>query len=533
MARSTEPVAHGHSRQGVTLRQGAFVLAGIFAALVLTHLPLLRLPYYWDEAGYYIPAAYDFLRSGSLIPYSTLSNAHPPLPSLYLAALWKLFGFTPLVTRIAMCFVSAVALAAVYALSVETTGKPQVGAATVLVTALYPIWFAQSTLAHADMFAAAAVLWGIYFYLRDRAGWGAAVCFSLAVLAKETALVTPLALAIWGMRLAAGAPNPRRRLSTIVRLALPILPLALWYLYHWRRTGFVFGNPEYLRYNATQTLTPLRILLAFLHRLMHITLHMNLFVPVLAMFACMLLPPVSEDRNAPRERISFADQKVFYVVIAASVLCFSVLGGALLTRYLLPCYPLVLLMCVNTFRRRLRGWLGLVALTLAAFVAGLFVNPPYRFAPEDNLAYSDMIRLQQAAIQQIETRYPGATVLTAWPASDELTKPELGYVSQPLSVVPIDNFSFAQVERAAQSPTSYTVALIFSTKYDPPHLLLSLGHRNQLYDQRFFSFHRDLSAAAAARLLGGSVVWRQQRKGQWAALIHFDRPVEARLSFLP
>ena len=57
----------------------------IFVALYLSHLPLLRLPYYWDEAGYYIPAAYDLLRTGALIPYSTLSNAHPPLPAIYLA----------------------------------------------------------------------------------------------------------------------------------------------------------------------------------------------------------------------------------------------------------------------------------------------------------------------------------------------------------------------------------------------------------------------------------------------------------------
>ena len=40
----------------------------IFAALYVSHFTLLRLPYYWDEAGYYIPAAWDFFRTGSLIP---------------------------------------------------------------------------------------------------------------------------------------------------------------------------------------------------------------------------------------------------------------------------------------------------------------------------------------------------------------------------------------------------------------------------------------------------------------------------------
>src|SRR6516162_519327 len=34
----------------------------IFVALYATHFDLLRLPYYWDEAGYYIPAAWDFFR---------------------------------------------------------------------------------------------------------------------------------------------------------------------------------------------------------------------------------------------------------------------------------------------------------------------------------------------------------------------------------------------------------------------------------------------------------------------------------------
>ena len=79
------------------------VLPAIFVAVVAAHAALLHLPYYWDEAGYYIPAAYDFFRTGALVPYSTLSNAHPPLPSVYLAVWWEVFHFAPVVTRTAMC----------------------------------------------------------------------------------------------------------------------------------------------------------------------------------------------------------------------------------------------------------------------------------------------------------------------------------------------------------------------------------------------------------------------------------------------
>ena len=49
----------------------ALGIIATFAGLLLLHLPLLRLPYFWDETGYYIPAALDFYRIGSLIPVST------------------------------------------------------------------------------------------------------------------------------------------------------------------------------------------------------------------------------------------------------------------------------------------------------------------------------------------------------------------------------------------------------------------------------------------------------------------------------
>jgi len=74
------------------------VFPAVFVALFASHFTLLSLPYYWDEAGYYIPAAWDFFRTGSLIPITTLTNAHPPLPSIYLALWWKVFSFCPLVT---------------------------------------------------------------------------------------------------------------------------------------------------------------------------------------------------------------------------------------------------------------------------------------------------------------------------------------------------------------------------------------------------------------------------------------------------
>jgi 4-amino-4-deoxy-L-arabinose transferase-like glycosyltransferase len=505
----------------------------IFVALYATHFALLTVPYYWDEAGYYIPAAWDFFRTGSLIPVTTLTNAHPPLPSIYLALWWMASGFLPEVTREAVLMVAALGLLAVWRLAMRLVGVPSVAFWTVLLTGLYPIWFAQSSLAHADIFAAACSLWGLACILPEhgRKPWAAALWFSAAALSKETAIAIPLTLAVVNLFEAVRAPQaaPRSLLSQAAWLSSCVLPLAAWYAWHYAKTGFLFGNPEFLRYNAQANLSPLRFLAAFGHRILHLTAHMNMFVPVLMTIAALLLDPRPDPDGGDRASIGRPVLRRIFLLLLVNALLFSVLGGALLTRYLLPMYPLVLLVAVTTFYRRIPYWHGVALFSAAAFLVGLFVNPPYGFAPEDNLAYAHVVRMHLAGIAQLEHRYPGATVLTAWPMTDELTRPELGYVKQPWEVARIDDFTPAQIDIAAGEPEKYSAALVFSTKYDPPSPLFSLGARSKALDERFFGLHHDLPPELIARQLGGTMVWRRDDDGMWIALIRFNRQVEARL----
>ena len=505
----------------------------IFAALYASHFTLLRVPYYWDEAGYYIPAAWDFFRTGSLIPITTLTNAHPPLPSIYLALWWKLSGFDPEVTREAVLIVSAFGLLAVWRLAIRLVGVVSVAFWTTVLTGIYPIWFAQSSLAHADIFAAACSLWGLVYTLpsRGRNSIAAAVWFSAAALCKETSIAIPLTLA--AIDLAESFRQPRVARTRLWRDALwpcvCVLPLAAWYAYHYAKTGFLFGNPQFLRYNAESTLSPLRFLAAFGHRVLHLTAHMNLFVPVFIALAALVLTPRPDAEGHNRQTIPAPALRRILLLLLAEALLFSLLGGALLTRYLLPIYPLVQLLAVSALYRRVPYWHAAALLSAGAFVAALFINPPYGFAPEDNLAYAHVVRLQLAGIEQLEHRYPGAAVLTAWPMTDELTRPELGYVKEPWEVCPIDDFSAAQIESAAQEPEKYSVALVFSTKYDPRSPLFTLGARSRALDERYFGLHHDLPPETIAFQLGGTLVWKSQDQGMWIALIRFNRQVEARV----
>src|ERR1700693_1892720 len=167
----------------------AVLLAVIFVAVFLLHIPLLQLPYFWDEAGYYVPAARDLLLTGTLIPHTTVSNAHPPLVLAWIALWWKCVGYAPVVTRSALLMVAAFSLLGVFRLA-QRAANTQVAIASALCTALYPVFFVQSSLAQVDLAAAGFTFWALSTYLEDRFV-ATAVWFSVAALTKETAILAP------------------------------------------------------------------------------------------------------------------------------------------------------------------------------------------------------------------------------------------------------------------------------------------------------------------------------------------------------
>jgi len=78
--------------------------------------------------------------------------------------------------------------------------------------------------------------------------------------------------------------------------------------------------------------------------------------------AALLLKPRLDAEGHARATISLRARRRILLLLLVNALLFSVLGGALLTRYLLPMYPLVLLVAVATFYRRgaVLAWAGAV-----------------------------------------------------------------------------------------------------------------------------------------------------------------------------
>jgi len=138
-----------------------------------------------------------------------------------------------------------------------------------------------------------------------------------------------------------------------------------------------------------------------------------------------------------------------------------------------------------------------------------------------------MIVVHQEAAAYIAEHYPDATVLTAWPAAAELFRPDLGYVQRSIKVTPVENFTFAEVQKAAQEPDQFDTAMVFTTHYTSPALSRYLLTHPNSRRGREYATERDLHPREIASILHGTIVWQDERDGEWAAVLRFNRSYEA------
>ncbi len=113
----------------------------------------------------------------------------------YLSACWKIAGYSLVTTRVAMLVIAAVSLTGLVRLA-EVVANRQVAIATAVCTAIYPVFFVQSSLAQVDLAAAGFTFWGLHAYIQNRP-WAIGFWMSLAALTKETAILAPVALVAW------------------------------------------------------------------------------------------------------------------------------------------------------------------------------------------------------------------------------------------------------------------------------------------------------------------------------------------------
>ncbi len=268
-------------------------------------------------------------------------------------------------------------------------------------------------------------MWGLALYLEGRFV-PCAIAFLLAAPAKETAILTPLSVLVYELVARAGrAGRPgllqaraRPRRTLWATLLLPLATAGLWYAFHYLRTGFVLGNPEFFRYNLRETLRPSRIRFVMMIGLWYATAHMNLFALTVPAAVVAVARRDSSPSYGRQQGVPAAPTYLLTAVVVGHVCAFSLLGEAALARCLLQVTPVVIILSVRALSHRVRRWPPVVGASVLGFAAGLFGRPPYHHALDDNLAYRDFVVLHEKASKLIAASYPGSRIgRPFWPGS--------------------------------------------------------------------------------------------------------------------
>lgn len=453
-----------------------------------------------------MPAALDLFRAGAWVPVSTVPNVHPPGLMAFLTGFWTLFGYSIAGTRVAMLLVAAGGALACFLLAIElsrhSTGTPAFTALAFLC--ISPLFFAQSMLTQLDMPAMALTILALLLFLQHHVRAAAAACVAL-VLVKETGIVLPLLLGAW---LIWERPGTRRTLAAAWFLAPPAV-LAAWLVVLHHATGSWFGNHAFESYNLYYPLRPDRLLLSLLRRLYFLFVSSGHLIGTLAVVWAWRRMPLFRDR-AWRVAGSFA---------AAHVLVVTALGGAVLERYLLPVLPILYIafaVAIRALLPRLR--LLAVAGLAVSLAAANFVNPIYPFPFEDNLAFVSFVQLERSAVAAAE--YTGGYVASAFPISNGLRNPDLGYVENPPQVIEMADFTRPEVEKLRRDPPGSLI--VYNRTWDPLGLLRRPAVSSFLTEH--YGYQPELSADEIGRTLHMYIARTWQRRGLTMQLLRSGEP---------
>jgi 4-amino-4-deoxy-L-arabinose transferase-like glycosyltransferase len=479
-----------------------FFLAFFACIVYISHAPLLRLPYYWDELGQFIPAALDIFQSGAWIPHSTVPNVHPPGVMAYLAAFWTIVGYSPLHTRLAMLLLASAALLVAFLLAIElcrnVPGAPAFMAVFLLCAS--PLFFAQAMLAQLDMPAMLFTCLALLLFLQDKIRWAALACTAL-VLVKETGLLVPLLFGVWLL------VEKRRREATW--FSVPAAALCVWLLFLKHATGHWLGNTEFARYNLYYPIHPVRFALALSRRFYYLFFQDFHWVGTIAILLA-----------ARRRVFSTRAWRIAWLLIGIYALFLSAVGGAILDRYLLPVLPIVYAAMVagmSIYKGPLKVVCQVALLT--GLVIGNFWNPPYTFPFENNLAFTDFVILQQAAAEFVARNYASERVATVWPLTSALARPEFGYVRHPMTVLSLPDFTARSVDNPDWRRDA-RIFIIFSRTWRPKWSWTNIELVRRIW-RHFYGYEPELTIPDMQRRPFNPVA-RWQRRGQWIEVMEVN-----------
>jgi 4-amino-4-deoxy-L-arabinose transferase-like glycosyltransferase len=427
--------------QNIFLRN--FDLVAVFILITYSLIvwwPTRLLPYHWDSAGYIINAAKDFTAKNfsTLIPDVGLEFAHPPLFTIGLAIIWKVFGESILVSHLTEFIFLPILLISTYFIGKRFLSSGISLLAAILV-GLTPVVVAEYGLIYIDLPVAALVTLGLCLWMREKYLL-AGLVVSMATMIKIPAI---LILGIFGLDIFKEKKvKLKQSWKFYLGLFLPLVFLTGWLVYHYNARGWLLIHPNRLGQKAKYD-SGLFSNLVFVGNVFFISqgkwiLAMSGFI---ATFYLYLKDGIKKAFNFPVIQLVsvFVLGTVFYAYMGEFGLRYGI--------FMLPAFVLSVLYFINSAFGKHSNLTWLCGIIFSLF---LLFNwhpkiPPtskYEYRPSEDLSYQDIIKIGREAAAYIQANYPSAVVYGSFPEGYQVTQPYQGYVSKTFEFYECKDFKF-------------------------------------------------------------------------------------------
>lgn len=403
-------------------REIQIVYAVFVTIVVLAKLPVLATPYHWDEVVWI-----GFTQRLADMPlWRALPGLQPAFklggrPTgllLTVAALFQMFGTSIWLSHLLIVGFAAVGVCSTYRLGSYLHG-PWVGILAAMLLFGDALFFAQSAMFVADLPVAALGVASVSLALRKRYR-AYLLCALYLVLLKETALAIVAVIAAYVLL----TEWRQRRWAAVreaVRYAVPLLVMAAYYGAQKLVNGKFFVN-------YANNFDPFQLTLSSARAQFRFVTSSLFLMQGRRVCAILIVAALLWRRRVRREWL------LFLLIFIASGYSFCFIY--FLPRYVLPCAPYFFIMTAWALTELVRGARPrlLAVAALFAFLLSKLLWPELMGSGEWNMGYLTMVRMQADACRYVATQFPGARVLTRWPYTVYLNRPEMGYVAQPVVV---------------------------------------------------------------------------------------------------
>lgn len=460
----------------------------LFLLVLITKIPSFNLPYYWDDFNYVIPAVNHIFIS-QITPFLwEYGLGHPPLFYIFGGIIFKIFGDSLIVSHLIMIIFSFLSIYFTYLIGKRLFSK-RVGIIAALMLLFTPMFFSFSGLFNLEMPLTALIIMALYFAIINK-NFLYVLFGSLAILTKETAIGA--VVAIFFVKIL----KEKNKLKTFYIYSIPILIFFIWMIsnkihygyylfpistsiiiiqpirnlfnllfmlkllffddFRWILTSILFIQFVYLNKlkNLRKILIPIIIaMLSFFlfYYTPNILINYKIYFPnieiyldLVRRFSILFSLIVFSILIGLREIKNFILTKNLLEIFILTIL-FILIHSFIIPvtpRYLLPIFPLIILIFANSTSNLFKNKSYIIALLFILISITQFYgnSNAVGFTLENNLEYQDLIRVRELGANYIELNYPNAKILTTFPLFLDLKYPYGKYVTRELDVITIDHY---------------------------------------------------------------------------------------------